>query len=367
MGEPKIVFLLESISQPRCIKRINSFIAGGFDVDIYGIDRGKYNENACVSGKNITIIDKQTDGKNHLRKFINNLKAIKKITETYDKSDTLFYSFGYALSLSLKLNGCKNYVYEISDILYGYKKFEFLMPLFKKLDIFLIRKSKLTVMTSEGFANFFFRNKWPDNIIIQPNKLNVFFLDKQRPSINFDLNSHKLRFAYVGAFRYPNTVFRFAKIIGEHYPQHEFHFYGDSTLTKEVILISEKYDNVKYFGPFKNPDDLISIYDNLDLVVACYDIQSLNERIAEPNKLYEALFFNKPIIVSEKTFLSKKVKDIECGYIIDASKDETLINFIDSLKNEDINSKRKNISKIKKQEIIDDDSIMIISRIENCK
>lgn len=365
MRKPKIVFLLESISQPRCIKRINSFISQKYDVEIYGIDREKYNENASIIGKKINVIDKQTDGKNHLNKLINNNKSIKTILKKYESGNAIFYSFGFALTLSLKLNGCKRYIYEISDILYGYKKFNLLRPFFKILDKSLIRNSLLTVLTSEGFAIFLFQKKWPKKIIVQPNRLNVFFQDKQRPEVDSCLNCNKLKFAYVGAFRYPNTVFRFAKIIGELYPHHEFHFYGDSSLTNQVVNISENYDNVKYFGSFKNPDDLISIYNNFDIVIACYDIQSLNERIAEPNKLYEALFFNKPIIVSKNTYLSEKVNKLQCGYAIDASSDQSIISFIDSIQAEEINAIRRNISKIKNNDIIDDDSKKIIAFLEN--
>mgnify|MGYP000908847405 CR=1 FL=1 len=364
MNNSKIVFLLESISQPRCIKRINSFISHGYDVEIYGIDRGKYNQNAAISGKNINIIDNQIDGKKHINKFISNNASIKKIISKYNSKETVFYSFGFALTLSLKLNGCKNYIYEISDILYGYKKFDLLRPLFVRIDKYFIKNSILTIMTSQGFADFFFKNKYPDNIIVQPNRLSVFFSDIQRPELNFDLNSKKLRFAYVGAFRYPNTVFRFAKIIGKFYPQHEFHFYGDSILTNQIISISESYENVKYFGSFKNPDDLIPIYNNFDVVVACYDIQSLNERIAEPNKLYEALFFNKPIIVSKNTFLSKKVEKLNCGYAIDASNDDNIKTFVDSINDKEINEMIKDIFSIKNDEIIDDDSAEIIAFIE---
>ena len=58
-----------------------------------------------------------------------------------------------------------------------------------------------------------------------------------------------LNFSYVGAFRSPNTIFRFARIIGEKYPNHQFHFYGDSIFRNEVIEIANSFDNVKYHGP----------------------------------------------------------------------------------------------------------------------
>lgn len=364
MNYPKIVFLLESISQPRCIKRVNSFISHGYDIEIYGIDRGKYNENAFISGKKINIIDNQSDGRDHLNKFINNNKAIQKILKQYKNDRVVYYIFGFALCFSLKLNGCKNYIYEISDILYGYKKFYLVRPMFKLLDQYLIKGSILTIMTSEGFSKYFFKSKIPQNIVIQPNKLDFSFTKKERPKIDSKLNVNKIRFAYVGAFRYPNTVFRFANIIGMYYPKHEFYFYGDSYLTNQVISIANKYDNVKYFGSFKNPDDLTSIYNNLDVLIACYDISSLNERIAEPNKLYEALYFNKPIIVSKNTFLAEKVRRLECGYEIDASCDHSVIAFIDSLHSENIMNITKKNSRINSKDIIDDNSNAIITLLD---
>ena len=53
-----------------------------------------------------------------------------------------------------------------------------------------------------------------------------------------------------------------------------------------------KFPNVKLHGKFKNPSDLSVIYNKIDLNVICYDTTSINVRIAEPNKLYESIFFN---------------------------------------------------------------------------
>jgi len=359
----KIVFLLDSISQPRCIKRINSFISHGYEVEIYGIDRGKYNVNASIFEKKINVIDKQNDGKKHLNKVINNYKAIRKILKKHETEKAIFYSFGFLLTFSLMLNGCKNYIYEISDILYGYRKYNLLRPFFKICDKWIVKNSLLTVLTSEGFSKFLFGKDVPNNVVIQPNKINVFLSKGSRDKIDYVLSRNKLRFAYVGAFRYPNTVFRFAKIIGVHYPQHEFYFYGDSQLTNQVISISEDYDNVKYFGHFKNPEDLNEIYNNLDVVIACYEAQNLNERIAEPNKLYEALWFNKPIVVSENTFLAEKVKKLQCGYVIDASNDQSIVSFIESIKTCEINAIRENISSIDVDYIIDDEAVNILTKL----
>lgn len=223
----------------------------------------------------------------------------------------------------------------------------------------------VTALTSEGFTRFLFNDNVPYNQVIQPNKLNIFFLTKRISETVSDICRNKLRFAYVGAFRYPNKVFRYAKIIGKYYPQYEFHFYCYSQQTNQVINITKYYENVKYFGSFKNSDDLISISNNIDIVIACCDIHSLNERIAEPNKLYEELYFNKPIIVSKNTFLPGKVKRLQCGFPIDASSDKSIISYLNSIPTEEIKTIRTNNLTIKDKEIIDNDSNNLITVLEN--
>ena len=47
--------------------------------------------------------------------------------------------------------------------------------------------------------------------------------------------------------------------------------------------------------------------------------------------MYEAIFFKKPILVSSNTFLAKQVEKYKSGYAINASKDDNIINFINSL------------------------------------
>lgn len=108
-----------------------------------------------------------------------------------------------------------------------------------------------------------------------------------------------------------------------------------------------------FYGKFRNPEDLPDIYEKVDIVVACYDTSTFNEKVAEPNKLYEALFFGKPIIVSEGTFLSHRVSEMFCGYEIDASNDKNIVAFLNNLQVEDVNEKIRNIEKMDKSVMVD--------------
>lgn len=359
----KIVFLLAIISQPRCIKRIQSFIDKGFEVEIFGFNRGIYNINSRIQGKIINDLGYAPSGRSYIHKFFNSYIILKKIFNKYKDSDVIYYAFSYDLALLCKLHSGKKYIYEISDLVYAYFKHKLILNIFKNIDKWIIKNSFLTIMTSDGFNSFLFPNSKKENIIIQPNRVN-FQLLKTDLHNSFEENSPKIIFSYIGAFRYPNTVFRFAKIIGEKYPHHEFHFWGDSSLTDLAIELSNKYSNIIYNGEFKNPDDLIKIYSSIDVVVACYDTSTLNERIAEPNKLYESLFFKKPIIVSNGTFLSNRVEEYKCGYSIDASNDSCIIDFINTINKKIIKDTINQINTIPISEIVDDNAAGIISYID---
>ena len=108
-----------------------------------------------------------------------------------------------------------------------------------------------------------------------------------------------------------------------------------------------------YHGKFKSPEDLSKIYENLNLVVACYDNASLNEQIAEPNKLYESLFFCKPIIVSPKTYLSKRVQGLRCGFVVDANEQNSVNDFIANLSTDEVNRLSENELSTPLSEIVD--------------
>lgn len=359
ISKPKVVFLLAGLSQPRYVKRIRGFIEAGYDIEIYGFARKrKYNIDSNIENYEVVNLGYAPSGSGYLKKILDTKRKLSTIFKRHEKTDVLYYGFSFNIALICKIYRRK-YIYEISDLVYGYFPSKIIRSTFSKIDRIIIRNSILTVMTSKGFYEFLYPNKMLKNVIIQPNKVDSSFKNFERTIKPISVEN--LSFSYVGAFRYPNTVFRFARIIGERYPQHSFLFFGDSELTEKVKELAAKYKNIKYLGPFKNPNDLPEIYSQINIVIACYDTKTLNERIAEPNKLYESLFFNKPIIVSKNTFLEKQVLEkYNCGYAFDATEDKNIITYIDSLKTKTLEKLVDRIKSIHISEIVDDKSSKII-------
>ena len=320
-----------SLSQPRCIKRVTALMEAGYHCIVYGYRRGLYDVNDFPKGIEVNVLGeiKNGDYKNNFKQVYADVTSVYRL----HRKNALYYAFGFMPSLFFALKRVC-FVYECSDVFYAYPKFDKVRWLLKRMDKWLIGKSKVTVMTSGGFAEFFGVAD-RESVVVLPNKVSPRLKSLVRKRLSV---SNCLSFGFVGSIRYQN-VFRFVEVIGKEFPQHSFHFYGggDKKTIERVEGLALDYPNVHYHGKFKSPEDLYRIYENLNIVVACYDNTSLNEQIAEPNKLYESLFFCKPIIVSPQTYLSRRVLGLGCGFVVDASEYNSIKDFIANLSIDQVN------------------------------
>ncbi len=349
----ELVFFVMSLSHPRCIKRVAAFRDAGYHCIVYGYRRGLYDVNEYPDGIEVHLLGevKNRDYKNN---FWRVKKDVAKVLHQHG-SKTRYYAFGFTPSLFFAIKGA-HFIYECSDIRYAIPKFNKIRWLFKLIDRWLIRKSRVTVMTSGGFAVFFGAEK-NEKVVILPNRVSPSLSTVVRKSLSA---SEHLSFGFVGLIRYWN-ILRFAEVIGNDFPEYSFHFFGavDPVYSKKFEIITAKIPNVIYHGKFRSPEDLADIYRHLDLIVACYDNATLNVQIAEPNKLYESLLFCKPIIVSSNTYLSRRVQQFGCGYVIDANEYDSVKAFIANLRIDDINRVSGNELAISLSEIIDDPSALL--------
>lgn len=358
------VFIVPQLSQPRCIKRIKSIYDAGIPIKVYGFDRGLYSENIA----NIPFPVERIivyPGKNKFSRLFFIIKTIRNIIRT-NKKDSVFYLFSFEVAYYATMMGCKNYIYEEADVSAVKKRFAWQRKYFLRKDRNLVQNAKLAIFTSQGFVEYIFGDKSPKNLMLLPNKLSPFFTDEKRDSLyKHEIDVNHLRFAFIGLVRYFRTILGFAKVVGEKFPQHEFHFYGDASNKELLKFETEKYKNIYIHGAFSNPQDLEKIYSNVDINIVCYDPSSINVRIAEPNKLYESIYFRTPIVVSKETYLERRVLELGIGTSIDCTKSEDIESFIKSISISDIDKYIKNMNSISSEQLIDnaDEIIFRISEI----
>ena len=334
-----IVFIALQLSQPRCIKRIKAVLDAGFQVKVYGFDSGLYNDSLKTLPFPVERIIKRDKGLGKAQKVKSFVGHIRQILKE-NKKDSLFYLFGYEIASLAYLLGCRKFIYEEADVTASRIKNGTARKVLMALDRRIIRQSYRTVLTSGGFVPYIFPKGAPDGkLILLPNKLSPYFDEAKKLAVQSpDIDIDHIKFGFIGLIRYPNTIVRFARIIGREFPQHEFHFWGDVEREEFIDEETRSYGNVFIHGRFKNPDDLMGIYAQTDVSIACYDTRSGNVRIAEPNKIYECVFFETPLVVSSGTFLAERVKELGVGYDIDASDDQAIIDFVKGLDREGLSA-----------------------------
>lgn len=351
----KINFIMNSISDAHANKRIKEFIHNGHEVKIFGFERdnnAKYNNDVIVIGRFSNTLS-------YWKRINIYIKALRNLFKDHSDDDCIWYYQGLDVaSFAMFLNKGGKYIYEECDLVHTNIHNKALCNLFEKIDLHIIKKSYRTVMTSEGFLKFHFGSidNVPKNIVVIPNKLSPGILQIENiPQINFD--NKRIKFAFVGGLRY-RSLLSIADIISRNHPNHEFHFYGFISPTIPEKDLPQRA-NVFYHGAYKSPEDLPTIYSNVDVLISTYDTKSENVRYAEPNKLYESIFFRRPIVVSSHTFLADKVKQMGIGYDVDVFNENDVEALVKNIENT-WEEKVDNLYKIDKQKAIDDNNEKII-------
>lgn len=336
----KVIFIVNSVSATICIKRIEEFVAQGYEVEAYGFSQLEPQKSIPKNFK-ITTIGEYSSKSSYLDRMKVITKGVRFVINKHrSENDVIYYLYMLHVASVFRLFAAKDvkYIYEESDLRHTYSKSSFLRNTSELIDKWVIKGAMLSVFTSEGFLEYHFKNRIPKNVHIITNRLDADI--EQLPKCKEkEIDPRRLIFGFVGNLRF-NTIVKFSDVFCENFPDYELHFYG-TTLLKWVDKFKrlEKYSNCYFHGSFLNPKDLPTIYSSIDVVLSAYDTDSANHRYAEPNKLYEAIYFNTPIIVSKGTYLSKKVNKLNVGYEVDALDKKSICDLIKSMTIGSLNEK----------------------------
>lgn len=322
----RIVFILGFSANQNAIKRIKEFSARGYDVQAYGFAR----DNRIFetpNGVDVSIIGSYPTSTPYLKRIGTLLNGIKHVLSIPRKGNTLYYCFGLDVTTLFKILCNYDYIYEEEDLMYTYFSNKLLVKWFSRIDRYVVKHSLLTVFTSEGFSNYHYGKARKDNIVVIPNRLKKEVVNYK--PINKSVDMSQLKIGFVGSFRFM-SVYNFAKVFSMNFPECEFHFFGGTSNSEDQQLFSKlsKYKNIFFHGRFKNPQDLPVVYSQFDLLLSTYDIMFENVRYAEPNKIYEAIYFKKPIIATEGTYLGDKIKKLGIGYTVNPLDDQNIVDFV---------------------------------------
>lgn len=114
----------------------------------------------------------------------------------------------------------------------------------------------------------------------------------------------------------------------------------ETSFKKQILQLGQKFKNVDLYLDGVPYEEIIKGTMSADLTIALYDPDIPNNKYASPNKLFEAMASEIPIIVNENTSMANIVKNENCGVIIPFRNKEALKESISCLK-EDRNLQQK--------------------------
>lgn len=323
----KIICIFNSSHDSHCRHRVEDLREAGFAVEVYCHPRNGLTGPTEAEYPLYFLSDLTAE--RYAGRLMTYARELRAILRANRGEDCLYFLYGLDLALVFRLQApCTPYIYEEADLMHleaGLQRLRWLPALLEWLDRRLIRRARLTLTTSEGFIRYHFPKRPPQNICLTLNKADRQLLATEPAERRTDMEH--LQLAFIGMLRY-DTLYRFARVIGQRFPEHTFHFYGPETPAFEPL---KAYPNILFHGPYRNPDDLPAIYGATDIVVATYDTAQPNVRYLDPNKLYEAVAMRTPLVVSQGTFLAERVAALGAGWAVNAGSDEEIAGFIQGL------------------------------------
>ncbi|GHT69694.1 hypothetical protein FACS1894110_19670 [Spirochaetia bacterium] len=342
----RVVFFSQLSTQPRYIKRMQLFIDKGFDVTVVSFERNRNKKN--IIPREVAYLNLGTiDNGNYIKRLPVLLKSIYKMRSVINNGDLLyFFSDDIFILLPLLMKNKNTIYYELGDIT------AFNIPFLKVFYYYIygkiLKKTDKIYVTSPAFKDYLI-NKYNirNNIEIVENKLiRKSFLSMEKPHFRTLEYGEIFTIGIIGFLCYPNILWFMNEYI-KNDNRFRICLFGDGPLLDDLEYFINK-NQIKYFGTFKYPDDLENIYKQTDLSFIMYNSNILNVRLALPNKLYESMFFKRPVLVTKNTFLAEKVSKYGIGFCWNQNEMADLIEYLNSREFiQEYNSLKDNFETIK--------------------
>lgn len=232
------------------------------------------------------------------------------------------------------------FIYDIFDW-YGDSRKGFLSNILKRIEKFIVKKSDHTIICDEGrIKQMGFEPSSYSVLYNIPSNLNDITINPKNKNKNKNIT-----ISYVGILakdRHLNVILNIVKYIDMNQLNIEIKVAGFGDMSNCFLDASVKYECLSFYGKV-NYDKAKEIILNSNLMFAFYDINVTNNIYASPNKFFESLAFQTPLITNAGTLLSNKVSCYNTGYIINNISDNNeIINLLENLAITDIENKNIN-------------------------
>ncbi len=334
------VLLIRSTSvlnDSRATKEIQSFLKAGFKVTVLGWDREKRNnvnekisiKENCAELHFFNLKCSYAGGmKNIFKMLFFQIWIALKMLVYYKKYnvvhccdfDTSIFAFFIAKLLK------KKFVYDIYDYYVESHNLGHLKKYIENCEIKTINNADLVIICTEQRKKQIFKSL-PKKLIVIHNSPDISYNNQ---NTNNYYNKKKLNICYVGILSENRLLEEVTcEIIKRNDIQLHVGGFGEKTVYFKNM--AKKYNNIKYYGSLKY-EEVLKLESKCDVLFATYNPNIPNHKYSAPNKVYEAMALDKPIIVCKNTGIDKLICEEKLGIAINYDGKE-FIKAIDKIKN----------------------------------
>ncbi len=245
--------------------------------------------------------------------------------------------FGY---FAARLKGTK-VIFDIVDPISQTKiRIKYLQKMVDKLELYYANKSDLTIIPHEC-RNEFYINRIDSKILNYMIIENVPFFNKLDSQMTRKFKkANKFNIGYFGTLDYESRgiewLLDFAKLFSNDI---NLIIAGQGAMEYELSQINQ--ENVQFLGSF-NQNTLPNLYNEIDFTWAYYSPNIDLHKYAAPNKFYEHLHFNCPIITSDIIPQIVDIEQLNSGIFVNINRNdmEYKKEFLEKIKSFKINPQR---------------------------
>lgn len=319
VGPMTVCFLLTHVPNPRINKRIEVFKA---QADTHVICTRRASQNVWEPTQDVdhVIFDIDLPSAKHiLKRYVVSQDFQKKALEKLEQlKPNVIYAEGLdtlIIAGKYKKNHDVRIVFEVADLRENYitkpKK-----AIDRLITAMLLQREKkafknvdFLVVTSPKFYGMHYSTLISkDKMLFIPNAPDVEVFK------NYKKHEGDFTVGFIGGIRYLDQMKMLVDAAGEVSCKVLFAGAGGTTSDYEQIkAYCQGKDYVSFTGRYDYNSQIAGLYGMVDCVFAVYDADNPNVRIALPNKLYESILCELPIIVAKGTYLEELVKEWGVG------------------------------------------------------
>ena len=323
------VFLLGFLPNPRMYKRF-ALAQEYSDVQVICWDRAK--EMMPLSEKTeITFSVIRADaGSNYVSRMVALKKFQKKARVILEKENPDIIHVQHLDMLQIACRYKKRHpnvhiIYEVADLhrlLVDEQK-----SIIKKLaQKYLLSQDKkcskmadILIVTSQKYYDTYFHNFVPeDKLFYFPNVPDLSVFDRYKPKDH----SKDFTIGFFGGIRYKEEMRLLINCVIEN--NIPLIIAGFEQGGNEIEEMCKGHKNIVWLGKYDFKESAAELYGKCDCVYSVYNASMANCRVALPNKLYEAVYCELPIIVASNTHVADIVEEWNVGISVIHNSQESI-------------------------------------------